>query len=153
MTDRLTMTLYSPEQAFREFKCAWQWVKTNWREGHRMILELRMDTRTKAQNRIMWSCLGDLSRQVTWFGKQLTDDGWKCWITGHLNGQELHPNMDGTGFISVTRGTSTSGMTIKEMTAVIDLCHAFGAEKSVNWSKTSLGRDHGWVDPDTGEIS
>lgn len=140
------------EDAFSQFKSAWQWVKTNWREGHRMILELRMDTRTKAQNRIMWSCLTDLSKQVTWFGKRMTDEGWKNWITGHLNGQELHPNMDGTGFISVTKGTSTSGMTIKEMIAVIDLCHAFGSEQGVNWSKTSIGRNGQVVDLETGEI-
>ncbi|MTV47312.1 recombination protein NinB, partial [Streptococcus pneumoniae] len=78
------------------------------------------------------SCLTDLSKQVEWFGKRMTPDGWKNWITGHLNGQELHPNIDGTGFISVTRGASTSGMTIPEMIAVIDLCHAFGADKEVN---------------------
>jgi hypothetical protein len=41
-------------------------------------------------------------------------------------------------------------MTKKEMIAVIDLCHAFGADKGVQWSLTSLGRDA--VDPETGEL-
>ena len=45
-----------------------------------------------------------------------------------------------------------SSMTIKEMTAVIDLCHAFGADKGVVWSRTSLGRLEYEVDPETGEI-
>jgi hypothetical protein len=44
-------------------------------------------------------------------------------------------------------------MTIKEMIAVIDLCHAFGSEKGVNWSPTSLGRDAVQIDPETGEIT
>lgn len=150
MTDRITIPLYEPVQAWSTLReQVWPWVKSHLIAGHRLVLELRMDTRTKAQNRIMWSCLHDLSKQVTWFGKKMTDEGWKNWITGHLNGQELHPNMDGTGFISVTRGTSTSGMTKGEMTAVIDLCHAFGADQGVKWSKTSLGRV---VDPETGEI-
>ena len=52
----------------------------------------------------------------------------------------------------MTRGTSTSAMTIAEMGAVIDLCHAFGADKGVIWSPTSLGRDADFVDPETGEI-
>ena len=76
---------------------------------------------------------------MAWFGKNLTPEGWKDWITGHLDGQELHPNMDGTGFISIQRGRRTSKMTKAEMTAVIDLAHAFGSDKDVIWSPTSLG--------------
>jgi hypothetical protein len=48
--------------------------------------------------------------------------------------------MDGTGFISLEKGKSTSDMTIKEMTAVIELMHAFGADQGVKWSPTSQGR-------------
>lgn len=151
MSDRLVFELAEPLQGWKQFQLAWQWAKSYLIAGHRLFLELRMDTRTTKQNRLMWSCLTDISKQVTWFGKRMKPDGWKQFITGHLNGQELHPNMDGTGFISITKGTSTSGMTIKEMIAVIDLCHCFGAEKGVIWSKTSLGRDE-VVDAETGEI-
>ena len=118
--------------------------------GHRLALEVRPETRSIEQNQIMWSCLTDLSNQVTWFGKKLKKEGWKEFITGHLDGQDLVPNMDGTGFISIQRGRSTSNMTIKEMIAVVELCHSFGADKGVQWSKTSLGRQ--WVDAETGEI-
>ena len=152
MNERHVFELKTPMQGLAQCKAAWQWAKPYLIAGHRMFLELRMDTRTTKQNRVMWSCLTDLSKQVTWFGKRMTPDGWKNWITGHLNGQEMHPNMDGTGFISVTKGTGTSHMTIKEMVAVIDLCHAFGADKGVNWSRTSLGRDEYTVCPETGEI-
>ena len=55
-----------------------------------------------------------MSKQVQWFGKTLDPEGWKDFITGHLNGQELVPNMDGTGFISLTKGRHTSDMTIAE---------------------------------------
>ena len=152
MTDRQQIPLYEPVQAHKAIWEAWLRIKSLLLAGHRLVLEIRMDTRSKAQNRIMWSCLRDLSRQVTWFGKKLTDEGWKDFITGHLCGQELVPNMDGTGFISIGLGRSTSSMTVKEMTAVIDLCHAFGADQGVNWSKTSLGRGECEVDPETGEI-
>lgn len=43
-------------------------------------------------------------------------------------------------------------MTIAEMTAVIELCHAFGADQDVKWSKTSLGRNQRNVNQDTGEV-
>lgn len=129
-----------------------QWVGPLLQDGHWLIFEAQKDTRSLKQNRLMWSCLRDLSAQVTWFGKSLTPEGWKEFITGHLDGQELVPNMDGTGFISINRGKRTSHMTIKEMVAVIDLCHAFGSEQGVNWSPTSLGRDECAIDPESGEI-
>lgn len=140
MSDRQLIPLYEPVQAHKAIWEAWLHVKSLLMAGHRLILEIRMDTRSLAQNRLMWSCLTDLSKQVKWFGKRMTPEGWKHFITGHLNGQELVPNMDGTGFISVEKGRSTSRMTIKEMTAVIDLSHAFGAQNDVVWSETSLGR-------------
>lgn len=152
MTERATFELIDPKQGHQQFLAVWEWVKPLLQHGHRMLMTVRKDTRSLAQNRIMWSCLTDLSKQVTWFGKRMTPEGWKNWITGHLNGQELHPNMDGTGFISVTCGSSTSDMTIKEMTAVIDLCHAFGTQQGVVWSKTSLGRGSEVIDAETGEI-
>lgn len=149
--DRITVVLYNPVQAKREMDSAFEWVKPMTFARHRLLMSIRKETRSVKQNRVMWSCLKDISRDVTWFGKKMTDKGWKSFITAHLSGQELVPNMDGTGFIAINEGSSTSDMTIKEMIAVIDLCHAFGSEKGVKWSATSLGRDE-FVDPDTGEI-
>jgi hypothetical protein len=147
--ERMTLVLESPEQAHRVLsEVFWPWVQTMTESG-RLHLEARKDTRSLAQNRLMWSVLGDLSTQVTWFGKKLTPQGWKDFITGHLDGQELVPSMDGTGFISIGMGRSTSKMTRKEMTAVIELAMAFGAEQNVEWSPTSIGRT---IDPETGEI-
>lgn len=119
-----------------------QWIKAMLIGGHRMVVDARRETRTLAQNSLMWSCLTDLSEQVLWDGqRRLTPEGWKDYLTAHLNGQDLVPNMDGTGFVAIGRGKSTSDMTIPEMTAVIDLAHAFGAGRGVRWSRTSLGRD------------
>jgi hypothetical protein len=148
--DRITLHLYNAQQGYRELLAAWQWAKAMLIAGHRLVLSVRRETRSLKQNRMMWSCLNDLSEQVKWFGKNLTKEGWKDFITAHLNGQELLPNMDGTGFVCISSGRSTSDMTIAEMVAVIDLCHAFGADKGVKWSVTSLGRDA--FDPETGEI-
>ena len=148
--EKITLKLWSPTQAAKDLPGVWAWIKAMLVAGHRLALEVRPETRSIEQNQIMWSCLKDLSDQVEWFGKRLKKEGWKDFITGHLDGQDLVPNMDGTGFISIQRGRSTSQMTIKEMIAVIELCHAFGADKGVKWSKTSLGRQ--WVDMETGEV-
>jgi NinB protein len=141
MAETLKLKCYEPVQAYKELTGAWLWAKAMLVAGHRVYIEFKTETRSLAQNDLMWACLTDLSKQVKWFGKNLTPEGWKDFITGHLEGQDLVPNMDGTGFISIGRGKSTSKMTIKEMTAVIDLCHAFGSQNDVNWSPTSLGRE------------
>ena len=139
MSDKVSILLENEQQGHAALLAIWRQAKAHLSAGRRMLLTLAPQTRSIAQNQLMWSCLTDLSRQVQWFGKSMTPDGWKCWITGHLNGQDLHPNMDGSGFISVTAGQSTSAMSIADMTAVIDLSHAFGADQGVVWSPTSLG--------------
>ena len=141
MSEKLSMPLWNEQQGHAAFQTVWRTAKAHLSAGRRMLLTLAPETRSTAQNALMWSCLSDLACQVTWFGKKLTADGWKNFITGHLDGQDLHPNIDGTGFISIQRGRSTSSMTKAEMTAVIDLAHAFGSDKGVIWSPTSLGRE------------
>lgn len=139
MSDKVSILLENEQQGHAACQAIWRQAKAYLSAGIRMQLTLAPQTRSIAQNNLMWSCLTDLSNQVQWFGKRMTPEGWKCWLTGHLNGQDLHPDMHGTGFISVTSGQSTSAMSIKDMTAVIDLSHAFGTDKGVVWSKTSLG--------------
>src|SRR5690606_30424718 len=40
----------------------------------------------------------------------------------------------------VLLGQRTSKMTVRQMTELIELAHAFGTERGVEWSLTSLGR-------------
>ncbi len=141
--EKITLKLWSPIQVAKELPAVWQWIKAMLVAGHRLVLEVRPQTRSDAQNKLMWSVLTDLSRQVEWCGKRLTKEGWKDFITAHLNGQELIPNMHGTGFISINMGKSTSQMTKSELSAVIELAHAFGSERGINWSKTSVGMNDG----------
>lgn len=140
--DRITIKLNDAQSAAPQLAKAWQWIKAMLIGGNRLVLTVRKETRSVAQNSIMWSCLTDLSEQVKWDGtRRIKPEGWKDYLTAHLNGQDLVPNMDSTGFVAIGRGSSTSDMTIAEMTAVIELAHAFGATRDVQWRRTSLGRD------------
>lgn len=146
---KLTLELRNPQTGHRALLDLWAQIKPLLLAGKYLLLTVKTDSRSLAQNRIMWSVLEDLSQQVKWFGKHLTAEGWKDFITAHLLGQELVPNMDGTGFVALGKGRSTSDMTIAEMTAVIDLGHAFGDEQGVQWRQTSLGRE--WPEGVTGK--
>lgn len=99
-------------------------------EGY--VVEVKPKTRTLEQNARMWAMLGDVSRQVEWYGKKLTPENWKDIFSAALKKQEVVPGIDG-GF--VVMGQSTSKMTIKEMTDLQELMGAFCADKGVEWSE------------------
>jgi hypothetical protein len=82
----------------------------------------------------MWAVLTDIAEQVDWYGQRLENWEWKDVFTASLKRQKVVPGLDG-GF--VVCGTSTSKMTIPEMTDVIELAMAFGAEKGVVFSETA----------------
>lgn len=139
---KLTIKLLDAQRGHAAFRQLWDDIKPHLIAGKRGDVVVKFDTRSIEQNRLMWSILTDLSIQVTWpDGRRMTPTGWKDYFTGHIEGQEMFPNMEGNGFIIVGRGKSTSNMTIREMSQVIELAQMFGDKQQVKWSKTSLGRD------------
>lgn len=95
------------------------------------IVEVKEPTRSLQQNAAMWAALTDLSKQVDWYGNKLTADEWKDVLTASLKGQKAVPGIEG-GFVVL--GARTSKMTIKEMSDLLELAMAFGAEKGVKFS-------------------
>ncbi|MBA4822452.1 recombination protein NinB [Pantoea ananatis] len=95
---------------------------------------IQEDTRSLAQNRMLWACLHDVSSQVVWYGKKLDSESWKHIFSASLKGQETVPGING-GFVVL--GQSTSKMRVSEMRDLITLIHAFGAEHGVRFSDES----------------
>lgn len=104
-------------------------------EGYRC--EIKPRTRSLDQNARMWAMLTDVSRQVLWpvngRNERLTPEDWKAIVTASL-GQEnrMAAGICG-GFVML--GKSTSRMTVREMTDVIEFLYSFGAERDVVWSE------------------
>lgn len=96
------------------------------------VVTFKEPTRSLEQNARLWSMLSDVSRQVVWYGKKLTADDWKTVLTASLRQTRVVPTIDGDGFVPL--GMSTSKMSVKEMTALIDLIEAFGAQHNVTWT-------------------
>ncbi len=136
--DRMQAALTNPQQAYAWWLKAWQTIKPMLIAGHRMHVEVRDEKRSDPQNRLMWACLGDLARQVDWHGQKLDAEAWKDMATAALKRQRVVPGIDG-GFVVL--GQRTSQMTKAEMTELIDFLFAFGDQRGVQWSRTSLGRD------------
>lgn len=94
-------------------------------------VSIKAPTRSLEQNALMWSVLNDIARQVEWYGEKLTSEDWKTMLTASVKKQKTRPGIDG-GF--VVMGTSTSKMSVTEMTELIELAYAFGADKDVQWT-------------------
>ena len=88
--------------------------------------------RSLESNARMWAMLAEVSEQVEWYGKRLTPEDWKHVFTASLRRLEVVPNLDGTGFVAL--GMSTSRMSVREMSDLIELISAFGAERGVTFN-------------------
>lgn len=134
----MKITLFNAQQGHTAITEVWQKAKPYLMAGNKLILTLEEEKRSLPQNQIMWSILTDLANQVAWHGQKLTKDEYKDLLTAGLKKQRAIPGIDG-GFVVL--GTSTSKMTKQEMTDLITLAHAFGDERGVKWSPTSIGSD------------
>lgn len=126
--ERIQQTLWNPQQAHPVFSSAWVYAKAALIAGHRLVLEVKPETRSLAQNRRLWAMLTDISEQVNWYGQKLTPDEWKDVMSAALKKQKVVPGIDG-GFVVL--GLRTSKMTKAEMTELQELMAAFGAEHGV----------------------
>ena len=145
MTERQRFTLWEPVQAHKIITLQlWPLLKSMLMAGHRVVVEIKPETRTLAQNARLWAMLTDVAKQVNWYGRKLSEEEWKHVFTASLAKQDVVPGIDG-GFVVL--GKSTSKMTKPEMSELQDLIEAFGAQQGVRFTAPE------YVDPETGEIT
>ena len=145
MTERQRFTLWEPVQAHKIITLQiWPLLKSMLMAGQRVVVEIKPETRTLAQNARLWAMLTDVAKQVNWYGRKLSEEEWKHVFTASLAKQDVVPGIDG-GFVVL--GKSTSKMTKPEMSELQDLIEAFGAQQGVRFTAPE------YVDPETGEIT
>ena len=143
--DRITLTLSDPVQAHKALtQTIWPLAKAHLMAGRRMTIEVKPETRSLAQNALLWATLTDISKQVNWHGRKLTSEEWKHVFTAALTKQDVVPGLDG-GFVVL--GKATSKMTKAEMSELQELMQAFGAQQGVKFSAPE------YIDHETGEIT
>lgn len=143
MSDQQRRTHARGPYAVRDLVELFAWCKAMLMAGHELTVEAKKATRTTAQNALLWSVFTDLSRQVEWMvdGRmvKLDPEEWKEILSAGLKKtQRVAAGIEG-GFVML--GQRTSRMTVAQMAELIELAHAFGTERGVRWSRTSLGRD------------
>ena len=75
MTERQRFTLWEPVQAHKILtQQLWPLLKSMLMAGHRVVVEIKPATRTLAQNARLWAMLTDVSKQVDWYGRKLSEE-------------------------------------------------------------------------------
>jgi hypothetical protein len=143
MSEQFSTVLLNAQHGRTAILDAATWAKPYLIAGHKLSLTIKRETRSTAQNRLLWSLLTDLANQLEWAVDgsmvKLEPEEVKDILTAGLKKhQRMCRGIDG-GLVFL--GQRTSRMTVAEMADLITLAHAYGDQQGVRWSKTSLGRD------------
>lgn len=87
----------------------------------------RPKVRTLDQNARMWAMLTELE-PLDWYGNKLRKEEWKDVLTASLKTQRAVPGIDG-GFVVL--GAHTSTMSKADLSDLMELIAAFGAERGI----------------------
>lgn len=151
MSDKLTLVLRDPQQAHQALSSQiWPRLKAFLMAGNAMVVELRHDKRSDAENRLLHAMLTHISKTQEWAGKRRDVETWKrlltaAWCRAIGEQVELLPALDGHGVDIVFRRTSQ--LTRKECAELIEFIQAWMAEAGVHFPERGEV-----VDPETGEI-
>lgn len=99
-----------------------------------MEVTIKQPTRNLEQNAALWAALTDVASQVNWYGEKLTAEEWKDVLSAAWKRQRVVRGVDG-GFVVL--GARTSKMTKGEMSELLELVYAFGAEQGVRFRCSS----------------
>lgn len=95
-------------------------------------IEFKQAKRSLPQNDRMWAMLTDMAAQVPYHGLKLAPDDWKLLFLDALKREvRMVPNLDGNGMVSL--GRSSSDLSKSEMSDLIELIFAFGAQHGVKF--------------------
>lgn len=135
MTKALTLTLHNRQQAWAALNGqVFPFLKEVLQSGHRWVLTLKLETRTQAQNRLMWPLLEAFSQQLQWpvDGQMvwMTADDWKDVLTAAFRRESVHLAMGLDGGV-VMLGQRTSRFTKAEFSDWIEFLFATAAARGV----------------------
>lgn len=126
-----TAKLFQPVQADQVWREIFPKIKAYLMAGHRLDLTIKKEKRSLPQNAKLWATLGEIASQVEWYGEKLTAEDWKHILSASLRKQRAVPGIDG-GFVVL--GLSTSKMDKDEMSELLELAIAFGAQQGVKFA-------------------
>jgi hypothetical protein len=97
------------------------------RAGKVLAIQISDPTRSLPQNAKLHSMIGEIVKAKTkWYGQDMSMEDWKSLFTAAIHREfRVIPGLDGG---MVVLGLHTSQMSVKEITDMIEMVYAFGAD-------------------------
>lgn len=135
MSESLTLVLQNRQQAWADIKSqVFPFLAAVLQSGMRWVLTLKLETRTQAQNRLMWPLLTVFSNQLEWpiNGRmvKMDPDDWKDVLSAAFKGDAVRLAMGLNGGV-VLLGQRTSKFTKAEFADWIEFLYATAADRGV----------------------
>jgi hypothetical protein len=135
VSESLTITLHNRQQAWADIKgLAYPFLAKVLQSGARWVLTLKLETRSQAQNRLMWPLLTVFSQQLQWpvDGRMVTMDAddWKDVLSAAFKGESVRLAMGLNGGV-VLLGQRTSKFTKPQFAEWIEFLYATAADRGV----------------------
>ena len=128
----MNRTVRNPDQ----IPAACRWLRQSLEKGLEgskpCVVRVTRQTRNLDQNAKLWAILGDIARQVEWYGQHYDADTWKVLLMHGLGKEQRIIPAIGGGIISIPHHSST--LTVGEMSDLIEYIQAFGSEQGVRWT-------------------
>ena len=139
--ETIQLTLWNPQQAYQEIKRAWEWSKAMLMAGHKLVMTIKTESKTREQEEKYHAMIGDISKQASHQGSHWSQDDWKRLLldkfardTGRSHGKVVI-NLDQTGIVEV--GIQSRKFTISDANEFIEWLYAWGTEHGIEF-KDSL---------------
>lgn len=135
MSESLTLTMTDKAQAWNVIKSvAFPFLAGCFEGGKRWLLTIRPETRSEAQNRLMWPLLTVFSKSLQWpvDGQMvtMTTDDWKDVLSAAFNGESVRLAMGLNGGV-VMLGQRTSKFTKPQFSEWIEFLYATAALRGI----------------------
>lgn len=135
VSESLTIELHNRQQAWAAIKAQlFPFLAAVLQGGRRWILTLKPETRSQAQNRLMWPILTEFSKQLEWpvDGRmtKMEPDEWKDVLTSAFRGESVRLAMGLNGGV-VLLGQRTSKFTKAQFSEWIEFLYSVAADRGV----------------------
>jgi hypothetical protein len=125
----------SPEQLPLAVAWVQRMVSAGLQSGKPVAVRVGRERRGLEMNAKLWAMLSDISKQVQWYGQTLKPEDWKHIFSAACLSQKTVPGLDGG---IVVLGQSTSNMTKRQFSDMIEIMYSFGADNNVKWSDPTM---------------
>lgn len=135
MSESLTIELHNRQQAWSAMETRlFPFLKLALQAGNRLVLSVKFESRTEAQNRLMWPQLQAFSDQLLWpvDGRmvKMEPEEWKDVLSAGFKNETVRLAMGLNGGV-VMLGKRTSKFTKKQFSEWIEFLYATASDRGV----------------------